>query len=78
VYYIPRGTVSFLWPHVSECLTGILIRNRDAFKKLDATASIYQCYDDTFFMKSVNEVNRIGIFWMTESLIDFEERPASL
>ncbi|KAI4544224.1 hypothetical protein MG293_004490 [Ovis ammon polii] len=27
-------------------------RNRDAFKKLDATAPIYQCYDDVFFMKS--------------------------
>lgn len=31
-----------------------------------------------FFMKSVNKVNRIGIFQMTEFLIVSEEQPVSL
>lgn len=48
----------------------------EVFKKLDATGSIHQCYD-VFFMKSVNKVDRIGIFWITRSLIVLEEWSAS-
>jgi len=79
VQYIPQCLVSLVLPqHACIHDQHPYFIWRHPLKKLKATESIHQCYDAVFFMKSVNKVNRIGIFQMTESLIVFEEHPVSL
>lgn len=79
VQYIPQCLLSLVLPQhawIHEQHPYFIWRH--PLKKLDARGSIHQCYDAVFFTKSVNKVNTIGIFQMTESLIVFEEQPVSL
>lgn len=79
VQYIPQCLVSLVLPqHAWIHGQHPYFIWRHPLKKLNVRGSIRQRYDAVFFMKSVNKVNRIGIFRMTESLIVFEEQPVSL